>query len=272
VILSCQSINALINGGAISANNRVWPSQIQPASLDLRLAGPTWRVRASFLPGAGTVREKLAGLAIGEVNILDGAILETGCVYVAQLQEYLLGSDATVIANHLDDLLSRLDPNRKDSVTAKRRYSMRRAAQRLRARIRDLVDELHWKTCRFLVTNFDVIILPTFETSDMVLKCKRKIRRKSVRSLLTFSHFRFKQRLKNKASEFGKVVIDADEAYTSKTASWTGEIKQIGGAKFITSNGIRVERDINGARGIFLRALVDHPGILNDILAKVSKC
>jgi dCTP deaminase len=38
-------------------------------------------------------------LAIGEVNILDGAILETGCVYVAQLQEYLLGSDATVIAN-----------------------------------------------------------------------------------------------------------------------------------------------------------------------------
>lgn len=176
------------------------------------------------------------------------------------------------LATHLDDLLSRLDPNRKDSVTAKRRYSMRRAAQRLRARIRDLVDELHWKTCRFLVTNFDVIILPTFETSDMVLKCKRKIRRKSVRSLLTFSHFRFKQRLKNKASEFGKVVIDADEAYTSKTASWTGEIKQIGGAKFITSNGIRVERDINGARGIYLRALVDHPGILDDILAKVSKC
>lgn len=29
---------------------------------------------------------------------------------------------------------------------------------------------------------------------------------------------------------------------------------------------------INGARGIYLRALVDHPGILDDILAKVSKC
>jgi len=46
---------------------------------------------------------------------------------------------------------------------------------------------LHWKTCRFLVQNFDVILLATFETRNMVLKCRRKIRKKSVRSLLTFS-------------------------------------------------------------------------------------
>ncbi len=57
-------------------------------------------------------------------------------------------------------------------------------------------------------------------------------------------------------------ALDADEAYTSKTASWTGEMKNIGGAKFITSGGITVERDINGARGIFLRALTDRPEIL----------
>ena len=167
------------------------------------------------------------------------------------------------LAVHLDDLLARLDPKRKEGrVTAKQRYTMRKAAGRMRLRIRDLVDELHWKTCQFLVQNFDVILLPSFETKDMVLKCKRKIRKKSVRSLLTFSHFRFKQSLKNKASEFGKVVLDVDEAYTSKTASWTGEIKQIGGAKFITSGGIKVERDINGGRGIFLRSLVDHPEII----------
>ena len=167
------------------------------------------------------------------------------------------------MAVHLDDLLARLDPKRNENrVTAKQRYCMRRSAGKMRLRIRDLVDELHWKTCRFLVQNFDVILLPTFETKDMVLKCKRKIRKKSVRSLLTFSHFRFKMRLKNKASEFGKVVLDVDEAYTSKTASWTGEVKNIGGAKFITSGGIKVERDINGGRGIFLRSLVDHPEIL----------
>jgi putative transposase len=50
---------------------------------------------------------------------------------------------------------------------------------------------------------------------------------------------------------------------TSKTASWTGEMKKIGGAKTITSNGVTVDRYINGARGIFLRALGDNPSLRN---------
>jgi putative transposase len=156
------------------------------------------------------------------------------------------------LAAHPDGLLARLDPNRKENrFNAMKRYPMHRTA----GRSRDLVDELHWKTCRFLVRDFDVVLIPSVETKDMALKCKRKIRKKSVRSLLTFSHYRFKQRSKDKASEFGKVVPEVDEAYTSKTASWTGEIKKIGGAKcittkYITSGGIKVERDINGVRGI----------------------
>jgi hypothetical protein len=51
---------------------------------------------------------------------------------------------------------------------------------------------------------------------------------------------------------------------TSKTASWTGEIKNIGSSKTITSDKVTVDRDINAARGIFLRALGDHPEILRN--------
>lgn len=51
------------------------------------------------------------------------------------------------------------------------------------------------------------------------------------------------------------------EEYTSKTASWTGEIVNIGSRKTITSNGVTVGRDLNGARGIFLKALVDSPDL-----------
>jgi transposase len=41
------------------------------------------------------------------------------------------------------------------------------------------------------------------------------------------------------------------------TANWTGEIKQnLGGAKFIRSEGVKIDRDINGALGIFLKGLV----------------
>lgn len=169
------------------------------------------------------------------------------------------------LAQHLDDLLSRLDKKRKEGrVTARRRQGMRKAANRMRAKFKALVDELHWKTIRFLVDNFDVILLPTFETKQMASKALRKIRAKSVRSMLTYAFYRFAQRLEWKCAALGKAVIRCCEAYTSKTASWTGEIIQnLGGRKWIKSGGEKVNRDCNGARGILLRALGDHPTLLN---------
>ena len=94
----------------------------------------------------------------------------------------------------------------------------------------------------------------------MTGKNNRKIRSKTVRNLLTFAHYRFKQFLKNKAFEYGKKVMDVCEAYTSKTHPETGEIKAVGGAKRIKLlNGDWVDRDIVGARNILLRTLVDTP-------------
>jgi len=88
-ILPCQAIEALIANGAISAESAFDVDQVQPASLDLRLGARAWRVRASFLPGAHTVRERIATVAMHEVDLTVGAVLERGCVYIAELQERL---------------------------------------------------------------------------------------------------------------------------------------------------------------------------------------
>jgi len=167
---------------------------------------------------------------------------------------------------YLDDLISR-----SSKVNAKKRYRMRKAADKIRFKIKNLVDELHHQTARFLVDNFDIILLPTFETSQMTIRKGRKIRSKTVRQMLTLSHYRFKQFLKHKAFETGKLVLDVNEAYTSKTVSWTGEIIQnLGGRKKIKSNDGRVmDRDLNGGRGIFLRSLVDIPS-LKDCIVNIS--
>ena len=126
-------------------------------------------------------------------------------------------------------------------------------------RIQNLINELHHKTARFLVDNFDVILLPDFKTSGMVTRSQRRIRSKTVRNLLSFAHHRFRNFLRHKASENGRTVLIVNEAYTSKTVSWTGEINhKLGGRKTVTSSdGRRMDRDHNGARGIFLRALGD---------------
>ena len=125
---------------------------------------------------------------------------------------------------------------------------------RLRNRLRNLIDELHHKVAKFLTENFDVILLPTFEVSEMVVKNSRKIRSKSVRQMLNWSHYRFKEFLKHKAFETGKLVIDCCEAYTSKTVSWTGELVQnLGGKKVIKSqfDNKAMDRDRSGRTGKF---------------------
>lgn len=157
------------------------------------------------------------------------------------------------LCSHLDRLLSRI----ATCTVRRKKRTMRRAANQIRKRMRCLLKELHCKLVHFLVSNFDVILLPSFDTSQMVIKSKRKLKKKSVRQMLTLSHYTFKQRLLEKAKQLGKHVIIVNEAYTSKTCSWTGEQKQkLGGSKIITTQeGTSMHRDLNGARGIFVRFL-----------------
>ena len=100
-ILPDRMIAALANAGGIIAEQPFVPDQIQPASLDLRLGAVAYRVRASFLPGPRTtVAERIEHLKLHEIELGDGAVLETGCVYIVPLLESLaLPEDIAAAAN-----------------------------------------------------------------------------------------------------------------------------------------------------------------------------
>ena len=89
-ILPDRLIAALAEAGGIPTTRQFAADQIQPASLDLRLGAVACRVRASFLPGPGsTVARRIAELKLHEFALTDGAVLETGCVYIVPLIESL---------------------------------------------------------------------------------------------------------------------------------------------------------------------------------------
>ena len=90
-ILPYQALQALMHAGAVCAPTPWRDDQLQPASLDLRLGESVWRVRASFLPGRHrTVEERLKDVAMHRLDLSSGgAVLERGCVYIAELQETL---------------------------------------------------------------------------------------------------------------------------------------------------------------------------------------
>ena len=100
-VLSSQEILELIHKNVITSENGIEKDLIQPASIDLRLGIKAWRVPASFLPGKGNkVSSRLKDLAMHEFSLIDGAVLECGCVYIVKLLEKVnLTDNLTGIAN-----------------------------------------------------------------------------------------------------------------------------------------------------------------------------
>ena len=100
-VLPYQSICTLIERRRIRSNEPVWESQIQPASLDLRLGPIGYQVRASFLPGSEkSVDRFVEDLTIQTLDLSKPTVLQKGAVYVIPLMEELaLPEDVSGRAN-----------------------------------------------------------------------------------------------------------------------------------------------------------------------------
>ena len=153
--------------------------------------------------------------------------------------------------------------DRMKPTTASIRHDTHARVSRIRARIRNLVDEVHKKVALDLVRRFDTIVIPVFETQKMVKRVqpdgqRRKIRSKTARMMLTWAHYRFRMRLISKAIEHGKEVVVCEERYTSKCCGNCGRLNDVGSSETYTCSfcGIVLDRDENAARNIFLKHVV----------------
>ena len=127
-VLPSQTISKLISKKIIFADRKIEKNQIQPASLDLRLGQVAWRIRASFLTGKEkNVSDLLDEFKMHQIDLIEGAVLEKGCVYLIPIEENLrLPSDISAIANAKSstgrlDLLTRIITNKGiefDRITA----------------------------------------------------------------------------------------------------------------------------------------------------------
>ena len=148
-------------------------------------------------------------------------------------------------------------------------------------KIKYLVKELHNKTALYLVKNYKQILLPKFETSNMIGKAFIKNQIKNIKILpnenqkiqyrkLTkkvnlcknikfvlnsLSHYKFKQHLLNKGKEYGCDIKIVTEEYTSKCCSKCGHLsdKYINRIKICSYCNLKINRDINGSRNILIK-------------------
>lgn len=155
----------------------------------------------------------------------------------------------------IDSLKSVLDTN--EELSGKTRGNIKKRCSLLRNKVKNTVIDLHRKTCSWLTSNFQLILLPVFNVKDMV-STEKSLHPKTRRKMLCLSHYSFKQRLLHMAESRNCTVKICNESYTSKTCGSCGYINDSLKSQRVfhcpnESCGFVIDRDYNGARNICLK-------------------
>jgi len=123
--------------------------------------------------------------------------------------------------------------------------------------ISNLIDDMHYKLINELTLTYRHILLPKFESQDMVRRNKISIVN---RRMNTLKHYKFQQRLVNKCELMNcSNVIICTEEYTSQTCGVCGELnKELKTSEIFNCKNCKLEidRDVNGARNIYIKYLL----------------
>jgi transposase len=165
------------------------------------------------------------------------------------------------LCEQIDKLQGVIDTAPRGREFKRYRYKLRRAFRRACARIRNLVTDAHWQAIHWLTTNFRGVVTSWFNSSEMCARVnsrgrRRRLRKKTARSLMTWSHYSFRQRLQSKAEERGCFVDVIEEQYTTKVKTCCGvETKTKLSDRWITcpNCGTKYHRDVGSGRNIFLK-------------------
>jgi putative transposase len=134
-----------------------------------------------------------------------------------------------------------------------KRKSFNKGYQRIQRKIKNMVDDMHFKTIRFLINNYDSILLPSFESQDMIGGNIPKITK---RFMNTFSFYKFRQRLEHAVKLLENVNLTiVNEAYTTRTCGECGFLNPKTSNEYIKCKkcNIKYNRDVNGSRNIYIK-------------------
>ena len=121
-------------------------------------------------------------------------------------------------------------------------------------RIKHMVDDLHWRTARWLCSKYSTILIPKLYLKST--KNSSYVNRAA--SFLSFC--RFIDRLQLKARDYGVNVVIVGEAFTTKTCGVCGHMEDVAGSRTFHCSrcGLDIGRDFNAARNILIKYMKEH--------------
>jgi transposase len=126
----------------------------------------------------------------------------------------------------------------------------------IETKIENVVNDLHWKSINYLTSNYKNVLIGDMNTKSIVKKETSKLseKLKYLASRCNLGKYRNRLEWRCGLTKTGYKLID--ERYTSKMCSICGYLKEdlCGNKQFNCNNcKISLDRDINGARNIYLK-------------------
>jgi IS605 OrfB family transposase len=123
-------------------------------------------------------------------------------------------------------------------------------------KISNKIDDLHWKTIKYLTSNYNTILLGDMSAKSIVNKKNSVLSRIQKVACLRSKYYVFQQRLAYKSEKNGNNFYLINENHTSKTCSDCGSYNNTLGCldTFLCKKcNLIIDRDYNGARNIYVK-------------------
>lgn len=169
--------------------------------------------------------------------------------------EYLkIGSKVNEIISSKLIKLDKITNNPNIPKSIKTKYT-----KRTNRKILNKVNDLHWKTIKFLTTNYKNILLGDMSAQSITSKNNSVLSKISKVACLRTKYYKFSQRLQYKCNATRTNFSMVDERYTSKLCSCCGNYKEeLKGEKIYMCSkcDYKNDRDINACRNIYIKYLM----------------
>lgn len=128
----------------------------------------------------------------------------------------------------------------------------------IRNRIKNKVNDMHWKIIDYLTNSYKTIIIGKWSTKSIISNESSFFNGTNKRIIQSLSFYSFLKKLEYKCLTRNIDLKIVDEHYTSKMCTCCGNLKKdLNGNKIYncTECKISIDRDYNGSRNIFLKSI-----------------
>jgi putative transposase len=165
---------------------------------------------------------------------------------------YEIGTNTNKKIDKMNERLDKIKSSYDNMIINKKQYT--KLWTKYSDKIINAIEDMHNKTAKFLLTNYEKIVIGKVSIKKMVSNLEGNLHETVKRRLLRLSHYKFRMKLKQMSVKYENNIIEHDEYLTSKNCSKCGKTNDNLRSNKIfdcVNCNLSIDRDINASINIY---------------------